>query len=84
MWRAAERLLDYVVGGGDQLGHVMPLIAGVDRLVDRQMDMPPVWQFLEPGHDTERAVDSDGDNGQIELLGKHERAAFELAHLSVP
>lgn len=61
-----------------------PLAYRVDGLVDGERERMPIdpMPILHAGHDVERAVDCQWADGQLQLVGKHEGATAEEAHVA--
>ena len=55
-----------------------------DRAMDGESERMPDGpsQVACAGHDVEGAVDGDRDDGQLQLVGQHEGAATEAAHVT--
>ena len=60
------------------------LADGIDGLVDGQRQRMPMSEVpvFHAGHNIERAIDSEGHDGQLELIGQHEGTFLESAHVT--
>ena len=55
-----------------------------DGLVDGQLQRMPCHPLhvAHPWHHVKRAVDGEGHNGQLDVVGKHEGATLEHSHVT--